>query len=89
MHRTSFSPWGAFIRRWGCRGCAGEEPSSVVPGGQRFFEGFEAAQALRRGDVTLRCLVPGSPAQLATRADSARAVAAAMVTLAAGLNKAA
>jgi hypothetical protein len=57
--------------------------------GQRFLEGFEAVQALRRGDVALRCLVPGYRPQLATRGDRARAVAAAMVTLAAGLNKAA
>ena len=27
--------------------------------GQRFLKGFEAMQALRRGDVALRCLVPG------------------------------
>ncbi|HUZ88947.1 MAG TPA: hypothetical protein VMU49_03865 [Candidatus Acidoferrales bacterium] len=46
-------------------------------------------QALRRGDVRLRCLVPGYQPRLATRGDRARAVAAAMVTLAAGLNKAA
>ena len=39
-------------------------------------------------DVALRCLVPGYRPQLATRGDHARAVAA-MVTLAAGLNKAA
>ncbi len=57
--------------------------------GQRFLEGFEAVQALRRGDVALRCLVPGYRPQLAIRGDHARAVAAAMVTLAAGLNKAA
>ena len=57
--------------------------------GQRFLEGFEAVQALRRGDVRLRCLVPGYQPRLATRGDRARAVAAAMVTLAAGLNKAA
>ena len=57
--------------------------------GQRFLEGFEAVQALRRGDVALRCLVPGYRPQLATRGDHARAVATAMVTLAAGLTKAA
>jgi transposase-like protein len=57
--------------------------------GQRFLEGFEAVQALRRGDVPLRCLVSGYRPQLATRGDRTRAVAAAMVTLAAGLNKAA
>ncbi len=57
--------------------------------GQRFLEGFEAVQALRRGDVPLRCLVSGYRPQLATRGDRAPAVAAAMVTLAAGLNKAA
>jgi transposase-like protein len=57
--------------------------------GQRFLEGFEAVQALRRGDVALRCLVPGYRPQSATRGDRARAVAAAMATLAARLNKAA
>jgi len=58
--------------------------------GQRFFEGFEAVQAaLRRGDIALRCLLPGYRPQLATRGDHARAVATAMVTLAARLNKAA
>ncbi|MEO8745077.1 MAG: DDE-type integrase/transposase/recombinase [Candidatus Dormiibacterota bacterium] len=57
--------------------------------GQRFHEGFEAVWALRRGDVALRCLVPDYRPQLATRGDHARAVAAAMGTLAAGLNKAA
>jgi transposase-like protein len=57
--------------------------------GQRFLEGFEAVQALRRGDVALRCLVPGYRPQLATHGDHARAVTAAMVTLAAGLTKAA
>ena len=46
--------------------------------GQRFLEGFEAVQALRRGDVSLRCLVPGYRSKLAHSA--ARAVAAAMVT---------
>ena len=56
---------------------------------QRFLEGFEAVQALRRGDVALRCLVPGYRSNLATRGDHTRAVAAAMVILAAGLNKAA
>ena len=60
-----------------------------TPTGQRFLEGFEAVQALRRGDVPLRCLVSGYRPQLATPGDRARAVAAAMVTLAAGLNKAA
>jgi len=50
---------------------------------------FEAVQALRRGDVALRCLVPGYRPQSATRGDRARAVAAAMATLAARLNKAA
>ena len=45
--------------------------------------------ALRRGDVGLRCLVPGYRPQSATRGDRTRAVAAAMATLAAGLIKAA
>ena len=44
-------------------------------------------QALRRGYIVLRSLVPGYRPRLATRGDHARAVAAAMVTLAAGLNK--
>ncbi len=48
-----------------------------------------APGALRRGDVALWCLAPGYRPQLATRGDRARAVAAAMVTLAARLNKAA
>jgi hypothetical protein len=46
-------------------------------------------QALRRGDVALRCLGPGYRSQLATRGDRTGAIAAAMVTLAAELNKAA
>jgi hypothetical protein len=46
--------------------------------GQRFLEGFEAVQALRRGVVALRCLVPAYRRQLATRGDRARAVPAAM-----------
>jgi transposase-like protein len=57
--------------------------------GQRFLEGVETMQALRRGDVALRRLVPGYRPPLATRGDRGPAVAAAMVTLAAGLNKAA
>jgi hypothetical protein len=57
--------------------------------GQRFLEGFEAVHALRRGDVAMWCLAPGYRPQLATCGDRARALAAAMVTLAAGLNKAA
>jgi len=39
--------------------------------------------------TTSQTLVPGYRLQLTTRSDHARAVAAAMVTLAAGLNKAA
>src|SRR5215472_10321353 len=44
--------------------------------GLRFLEGFEAVQALRRGDVALRCLVPGShpcwPLAATVRAPSPR-----------------
>ncbi len=53
--------------------------------GQRFLEGFEAVQALRRGDIALQCLVPGYRPQFATRGDNARAVA--LPWSPAGLNK--
>ena len=68
---------------------AGVTMTEVEAKGQRFLEGFEAVRALRRGDVVLRCLVPGYRPRLATRGDHARAVAAAMLPLAGGLNKAA
>jgi hypothetical protein len=53
------------------------------------LEGFEAVQALRRGDIVLPCLVLATDPSWPLAATGARAVAAAMVTLAAGLNKAA
>jgi putative transposase len=50
--------------------------------GQRFFEGFEALHALRRGHVRCAPLVPGSPPSDATTPhERARAVVAAMHTL--------
>ena len=45
-----------------------------VIAGQRFLEGFEAVQALSRGDVLLRQLVPGYRPTLATRLQRVRAV---------------
>jgi len=55
--------------------------------GQRFLEGFEAVQALRRGMSLSGVWCLATDPSWATRGDHARAVAAAMVTLAAGLNK--
>ena len=49
--------------------------------GQRFFEGFEAVQALGHGHVHLERLVPGFQSAGATPQDRARAVAAAITTL--------
>ncbi len=57
--------------------------------GQRFFEGFEALQALRRGHVHLERLVPGYRSAGATPQDRARAVAAAITLLGARLRQAA
>jgi transposase-like protein len=57
--------------------------------GQRFLEGFEAMQALSRGDVLLSQLVPGYRPTLATHQQRVRAVVAAMHVLGARLTKAA
>ncbi len=46
--------------------------------GQRFLEGFEAMQALSRGDVLLSQLVPGYPPTLATHQQRVRAVVVAI-----------
>jgi putative transposase len=53
----------------------------TVPTGQRFFEGFEAVQALSRGHVHLERLVPGYRAARATPHERARAVARAVALL--------
>jgi len=57
--------------------------------GQRFFEGFEAVQALGPGRVPLERLVPGYRSAGATPQDRARAVAAAITTLGSQLRQAA
>jgi putative transposase len=56
--------------------------------GQRFFEGFEALHALRRGHVHLERLVPGAPPAGATPHERARAVMAAVHALGARLTRA-
>lgn len=56
--------------------------------GQRFFEGFEALHALRRGHTDLAHLLPGYDPALATVHDRVRAVAHAITTLGARLPKA-
>jgi len=48
--------------------------------GQRFFEGFEAVQALGRDAIHLERLVPGYRSAGATPQDRARAMAAAITT---------
>jgi hypothetical protein len=60
-----------------------------VIAGQRFLEGFEAMQALSRGDVLLLQLVPGYRPTLATHQQRVRAVVAAIHVLGARLTKAA
>jgi putative transposase len=57
--------------------------------GQRFFEGFEAVQALGHGQVHLERLVPGYRAAGATPQDQARAVVTAIGMLGARLRRAA
>jgi transposase-like protein len=57
--------------------------------GQRFFEGFEALHARRRGHVPLDRLVPGHPPAGATPHEQARAVVAAVHVLGARLHRAA
>ncbi len=55
--------------------------------GQRFFEGFEALHALRRGHVPLANVVPGYDAAHATAHERVRAVAQAVTALGARLTK--
>ncbi len=55
--------------------------------GQRFFEGFEALHALRRGHASLTDLVPGYDAAHATVHERVRAVARVVTTLGAALTK--
>jgi putative transposase len=57
--------------------------------GQRFFEGFEAVQALQRGHVPLDELVPAYRAVTATPHEHLRAVVTAMHALGARLTRAA
>jgi transposase-like protein len=56
--------------------------------GQRFFEGFEALHALRRGHARLAALVPGYDPARATVHERVRAVARAVTSLGARLPKA-
>ncbi|CAA9287536.1 MAG: hypothetical protein AVDCRST_MAG77-4419 [uncultured Chloroflexi bacterium] len=56
--------------------------------GQRFFEGFEALHALRRGHAHLAMFVPGYDPARATRHEGIRAVARAVTALGAHLIKA-
>jgi transposase, IS6 family len=60
---------------------------TTLPTGQRFFEGFEALHALRRGHVRLADLVPGYDAAHATVHERVRAVAHAGTVLGARLTK--
>ena len=55
--------------------------------GQRFFEGFEALHALRRGHTCLTALVPGFDPTHATVHDRVRAVARAVSALGSRLTK--
>ena len=55
--------------------------------GQRFFEGFEALHALRRGHACLGTLVPSHPAAAAGVHERVRAVARAVTALGACLAK--
>ena len=59
----------------------------TLPTGQRFFEGFEALYALRRGHVPLDRFVPEYPSAGATPHQQARAVAAAVHALGARLHR--
>ena len=61
----------------------------TLPTGQRFFEGFEALHALRRGHIHLEPLVPGYAAVRATPHERARAVAQAVDALGTRLTRAA
>jgi transposase-like protein len=58
----------------------------TVATGQRFFEGFEALHALRRGHAHLAMLVPGYDAARASIHERVRAVAQAVTALGAGLS---
>jgi transposase-like protein len=55
--------------------------------GQRFFDGFEAVQALRHGHVEWHELVPGYQHAVATPQEQARAVVTALHTLGAQLTR--
>jgi transposase-like protein len=59
----------------------------TLPTGQRFFEGFEALHALRRGHARLADLVPGYDASDATVHERVRAVAHAVTALGTRLTK--
>jgi transposase-like protein len=61
----------------------------TLPTGQRFFEGFEAFHALRRGHTCLATLVPGYNPVQATAHERVRAVAQAATVLGKRLSKAA
>ena len=61
----------------------------TIATGQRFFEGFEALHALRRGHARLAALVPGYDPARATAHEGVRAVAHAVTALGARLTKAA
>jgi putative transposase len=63
--------------------------AKTVPTGQRFFEGFEALQALARGHVPLERLVSDYRAAGATPHEQARAVVRAVHALGARLRRAA
>jgi transposase-like protein len=58
-----------------------------LPTGQRFFEGFEALQALRRGHVRLDQLVPGPSPTGSSPQEQARAMAVAVHALGARLRR--
>jgi hypothetical protein len=58
-----------------------------LPTGQRFFEGFEALQALRRGHVPLDQFVPGPSPTGSSPQEQARAVAVAVRALGARLRR--
>ena len=55
--------------------------------GQRFFEGFEALSALRRGHTRLTALLPGFDPTQASVHDRVRAVARTVTVLGARLRK--
>ena len=61
----------------------------TLPTGQRFFDGFEALRALRRGHACLAGLVPEHDPAQASVHDCVRAVARAVTVLGARLTKAA